>query len=479
MKMRKGMLGVAAAFATAALALAIAPTAALATPIDVLGTGSLKVTGLNPGDQVEVYRVAQTQVDDTTNVLSSSWIVTPTDDLPVLSGSDVTLSQDQANLVASRLGNISASGCDTADGTEGSAVAEIDNLTAGLYYVKVTNDSNATRVYQNTVLPVYPKDSNADGAFTDADVWDVVEHAIKATNTGIDKTVADGDVEDAAYAETINTLGYGDTADFKITVTVPTYTQNATDRTFTVTDTLVDDYLDLESLKAADVTVTAANVADWAANVDYAVAYDAQTGVLTVNITDSGLHKLNNAGVTSVEIAYSVKVDAQKVGTDVDLNGAKLVFSKNSYDTTTGSDTDKVTASFYGLKITKVDADDQNKTLAGAEFKITNATTGQVIGTFTTNSNGVIELVAALGDKDTYKIEETKAPAGYQIGTFEDYTVDADKASDGVISVTLTDEADDFQLPQTGGPGTIALTVVGAGLVAGAACLVARSRKES
>ena len=43
----------------------------------------------------------------------------------------------------------------------------------------------------------------------------------------------------------------------------------------------------------------------------------------------------------------------------------------------------------------------------------------------------------------------------------------------------LEDTTGAANLPQTGGPGTIALTVAGAGLVAGAAYLVMRSRKEN
>ncbi|OMF19271.1 collagen binding domain-containing protein, partial [Paenibacillus sp. FSL H8-0259] len=72
------------------------------------------------------------------------------------------------------------------------------------------------------------------------------------------------------------------------------------------------------------------------------------------------------------------------------------------------------------LKLVKVDAADATKKLAGAEFKLTNSS--KIVVAKTTNANG--EIVFDDLKLGTYTLEETKAPAGYDLdGTVRNITI--------------------------------------------------------
>lgn len=467
MKLKERLRGIVAAVATAALALSVAPVTAMAAEIP--GTGSIKVTGLVKDDQISVYKVAKTETDEN-NELVNIWLIDSSDGrLPdINNNTGDAFSADVANLVALRASSLDVAGIADADGN---GDATVSNLSAGLYLVKVTNDSDATRVYQNTLIPVVPKDSNNNGEFDAEDEWDTQDQEIKYSDTGIEKQVREGD---GSYADSIDTLGYGDTADFKLTVTVPKYASNASDRTFTVTDTIQDAYFDLTSLSADRVYVSASDV-DLEKDTDYKVSYDSASGQLAVDFTNSGLEKLSAVG--TVGIAYSVEVDATQPGHVDNLNTATLNFSKNSYGTETGNDSDKVAGTFYALQIKKVDESD--KPLAGAEFEVSGVN-GKMGGTLTSAADTGLTDMVIVGNGDVYSIDETKAPAGYSVANIENVTIDDEAAEDYVITLTVTNTLDTASiLPSTGGTGTVALTVVGVGLMAGAAFLVMRSRKEN
>ena len=467
MKLKERLRGIVAAVATAALALSVAPVTAMAAEIP--GTGSIKVTGLVKGDQISVYKVAETETDEY-NQLENTWLIDNTDDLlpDINNNTGGAFSPDVANLVAVRASGLDVAGTANADGN---GDATVSNLSAGLYLVKVANDSDATRVYQNTLIPVVPKDSNNNGEFDAEDKWDTQDQEIKYSKTGIEKQVKEGD---GSYTDSIDTLGYGDTADFKLTVTVPKYASNASDRTFTVTDAIQNAYFDLTSLSAERVFVSASDVV-LEKGTDYTVSYDSASGQLTVDFTNSGLEKLSAVG--TVEIAYSVKVDATQPGRVDNLNTAKLEFSKNSYGTETEFDSDTVTGTFYALQIKKVDESD--KPLAGAEFEVFGVN-GKMGDTLTSAADTGLTDMVIVGNGDDYSIDETKAPAGYSVANIEDVTIDDEDAEDYIITLTVTNTLDTASiLPSTGGTGTVALTVVGVGLMAGAAFLVMRSRKEN
>lgn len=97
------------------------------------------------------------------------------------------------------------------------------------------------------------------------------------------------------------------------------------------------------------------------------------------------------------------------------------------------------------VEFVKVDSTDTSKALSGAEFKITKIKEdGTVDTTFgdngskatITDDNGKIKFNGII--TGTYRLEETKAPNGYNM-TSETWILTATVSGDGVVSATLTD----------------------------------------
>ncbi len=89
------------------------------------------------------------------------------------------------------------------------------------------------------------------------------------------------------------------------------------------------------------------------------------------------------------------------------------------------------TASGYNYSLTVQKVNEAGEALAGAEFTVTHESTGQVVGTITTGSDGTATISGLL--KDNYIITETKAPTGYAIA--DPVTAEADNST-----VTVTDK---------------------------------------
>ena len=113
----------------------------------------------------------------------------------------------------------------------------------------------------------------------------------------------------------------------------------------------------------------------------------------------------------TVTISNSVKLSGQAGTTKSDSTTWKVQKS------TAGAD-----AVSYGLTVTKVDQADNTKKLAGAEFALYEVSAsgdkGDVVATATTNSSGIATFgsqASPLEASKLYFVEETKAPAGYEI----------------------------------------------------------------
>ena len=100
----------------------------------------------------------------------------------------------------------------------------------------------------------------------------------------------------------------------------------------------------------------------------------------------------------------------------------------------------------------------------------------------TTDDNGIAKFdkYEANGTKYTYYLVETKAPSGYNLMTTNKNIsfVDSDVDAEGYITVEVPNESG-FQLPTTGGSGTVIFTVIGIVLMAGAVIVLAVSRKKA
>lgn len=479
--LRGALRTVMAAVTMAVLALTLIPSAAFAAVpagfTAVPGTGTVKLSELKDAESVELYKVASVYVN-ASGELHYEWdVATPPTGVTLGTSTDA-LTQAQANAIATQVAGATKVGTVSVSG----GTATVAGLDAGLYYVKVIGSaSSSTRVFQNIVVPVNPQDSNGDGAYTAADDYTAtgVVYSVKSQDTSLAKTVKDGNATGSTYGETINTLSTGDTASFKLDVAVPFYNTDALSKTganavtFSVVDTLVTTYVK----NPTNVVVSASGVT-LSAGTDYIVT--PAEGTLTVTFTPAGLAKLNSsepsANAKAVTITYDATVVANAGTTGlVDINNAVLTFSKSSADpATTGTTSDKTQAQFYSLTIKKYGSDDANKLLSGAVFQLN----GQNLPAPVVSVEGtdvIYTFPVALGSGDAFTLSETKAPTGYL--KVADQTVTAQSAN---VVLSLTDQKDDASiLPSTGGAGTIGLTVAGVAIMAGAAALVIRSRKQN
>lgn len=425
----------------ALLAVALVPSAALALAPN---GGSLTVSNLTAGDQVQLYKVASITVNPD-NTLKKEWTDITTDksfaDYEKMSDAEKA---DFANTVASTItGDPVAT--QKADGTS----VTFNKLDAGLYYARVSNDKDVSVVYANTLIPVNVE-PQSDGTWAYAQTRNV---NLKKSDVKVTKTVsADG----KTYDKSTSGVSTNGTVYYKVEVTVPQY-NGATERTFSLSDTLPDGItLNADSVKVDGAAVTP--------------AVDGQK--FTVNLSN----QLATKGGQKVTVTYTAKLTGTDLVADGRVNTATLTFSANSYGTDTKTTSDTATVNNGGIKIIKVAKDDTSKKLQGAEFKITVNGTDY---TATTDANGVATFDVALA-ADNYKVSETKAPAGYSKVADQTVAVSASNTVEGSNTVTIEDPADTAAglLPNTGGTGTIALTVAGVAVLAGAATVLVRNRKQ-
>lgn len=123
---------------------------------------------------------------------------------------------------------------------------------------------------------------------------------------------------------------------------------------------------------------------------------------VTLNAANGWKHTFENLPEYngSTKINYTAKEVNVPTGFTSSENG--LVITNTA---TRGEDINTPTS----LTITKVDKDNANKKLAGAEFMLTK--NGQTVATKTTDANGVATFTGLT--EGTYTLTETKAPAGY------------------------------------------------------------------
>lgn len=259
-----------------------------------------------------------------------------------------------------------------------------------------------------------------------------------------------------------------------------------------------------------------------------------ENGELTIGCNN--LKEIN--GLTSsskIVVEYTAELTSDAViGSAGNPNKVYLEYSNNPNYTGDGTDiptgntpTDEVLVFTYELDVTKVDGQNKDKTLSGAEFVLLNSEKTQAAvvdengkfvkwaevtknddGTYTYPDGSTLKsgedgnfVIAGL-DAGTYYLRETKAPAGYNllkedikltIAATLDTGEDAPALTALTISVNDGDEENGdleagtvkmtvennsgSQLPETGGIGTTIFYVVGAILVLAAGVLLVTRRR--
>lgn len=244
------------------------------------------------------------------------------------------------------------------------------------------------------------------------------------------------------------------------------------------------------------------------------LAEDKPCDAFTVSLTRAGMQKVAAAvGEDYADYMIRVYFDAQ-INANADMgeeipNQAELDYTNSvGFDFDVESDIPRVYTG--GANLLKVDGDDQETTLSGAEFRLYRAATeaeqaddtvekiwldgvsvpvvavsffdnanfeGDKVTAVTSGADGKVAICGlAYG---TYYLVETKAPAGYNLLSAPAELV-IDEASHLEANAVTVINRSGVELPDTGGIGTAIFTVTGLALMAAAGVLlVMKKRKES
>lgn len=279
---------------------------------------------------------------------------------------------------------------------------------------------------------------------------------------------------------------------FQITTVIPRYTANYSSRGYALSDDMpnglvrsVDGFV----VKAGEATLT---------SDQYILTPGEDADDFTLTLTED---TLKNYGGQTLTVTYNATFNGDDLPTygAAETNTATVKFKTDSINDDEKSGTDSAYVVVYGLTFNKVN--DEGTMLDGAEFEIKD---GDNVVATATSDDGVVTVSGALAANVTYTLHEKKAPTGYMCVDDATFTITSDIQTDGDgvttsgtlvelknASYTAGDQLNEqgalvdpdsnifAVLPETGGTGTVALTVVGVGLMAGAAYLVVRSRKEN
>lgn len=498
-----GLRGLLAAVFAVLVALTALPGMALAAVNDPQ-TYSFTISGLHPGDTVNLYKVVEYKdYDPTKDVFAWDFITDGTNDLEVdLNNASITKDayndpnyadvNKAATVMAQYVARHSVAPADTQTVAEGGNSVTTNELGVGQYLVVVTPSAETSGViYQYAILNVQPEKDTTSGD------WDIKAYVksngattestglvMKSDTIPFEKTTTD---DGNSAAASTDDYGVGDDVPFTITTKVPTYSATVIDPVFDVSDAMSAglDFSGTVSVKLGTndaVEVTTENFATYS----WIQSYD-----VTADGFELSFNYANLTPGADVVITYTAEVTADAVQGTADRNDATLKYNNGPQVNTAKDSVDVYT---FAVKIEKIDASDNRVKLEGAVFGVyTTEAAAQAgtaadpdaggtefyVGSITTNGQGVGELLD-LGE-DTYYVKELTAPNGYQLDeTVFSFNVNDTNTSEVVNYVYTTTITNSMtpNLPVTGGEGTIAITATGVVLIAGAAALIVRARKQ-
>lgn len=315
------------------------------------------------------------------------------------------------------------------------------------------------------------------------------------------------------------TANVGETVTFKLTSTVPDMT-NFTSYTFKLHD-ILSKGLTLLNTPTDPKVVVKINGASLLGG-DYTRSGLVETDGTTKLTIDLSTYLWNHKELAgkSIEVWYQAKVNDQAAIEGPNTNSAYVEYTTEPGKTEEGVH-DKTFTYTFGFALDKRAGDANGKPLAGATFKVYSDTNrnglfdngadtvmrfsegaGQNAGKWIVSENGAEAVTTPDSGKlnlagfaaGTYFIEEITAPAGYnkleapvkvvidatiaEDGSLTGHVIDYGEAANGIddasgTTTTCNEHAvvivnkSGSLLPETGGMGTIAFTVVGAAVVVG------------
>lgn len=481
-------------------------------------TGSVTVNNVEAGATVNLYQIATVNWNDTNSqpvepmykwVAEVASFIDTKSDYSTYKNSDgyvtdvfkSTAAKDEKAFLEDVFANAGLeSATETGTVPVGAESVIIDGVDAGLYLIEVVKpgESKTKLTYQITTVELLPEHNGTSWTVSAATV------NVKSVPDGSTKEVTDDD----------KTVAVGDTVNYKITTSVPSYpiTATETSKTFTVRDVLGKGL----TLNENSIQINGDDLTDDIASLTQNPVENSFT------LTFTNAYITNNQG-KQVVITYSVTVNENAF--EEDALGNKAYVGTN--DPTTGSDYEEkiqeVDVYTYGITVKKVNS--KSEILSGAAFELKSGdtvlnftssdgvytysptATKETTTTLVTNDAGEIKIQGI--DTGEYTLTEIKAPDGYVLPANPDVTItlvdeagsedgkldSTSNASGTIVNQTITDTPDDnvlelgvtnktsdeagFELPNTGGMGTLIFTVGGILLMAGAVIFLVVSKKKA
>ncbi len=460
--------------------------------------GKITVSGVEAGVKVTIYRLVDVNYDFFNDQLNdpaygwrseiATWVennYSSYEDFEVFSKiSDADAEKFYDDLAAAiRQGTLIADSESKNADVDGTATfTDLEKM--GSYLVLI---ENGKYVYRPSVVNVTPKFEN--------ERWQIQEGVVnvKRSEAGITKTI-NGKTD----SDNVNT---SDNIAFVLSADVPKYLPSSLLKDYYISDIFENGEL------VGNVRVVATNGSDpekeLVPNTDYTISYESPIADASGNKTETLFTlKINYESISTyntVKVTYDAKLtnNATIGKTDGNDNTAYLYYTRNPYETGSAlvEKNDTVTAYTYQTTIIKLDNIDRTKKLAGAEFTLSDKDGREI--TFEKKSDGVYyksnkvgSIATVVVGKETenlgklelkglvpgeYSLLETKAPNDY---TKDPIAKTITVSEDATIEINFFNKKS-FQLPMTGGVGTIVFTASGVLLIGlGIALLVIINRKK-
>jgi fimbrial isopeptide formation D2 family protein/LPXTG-motif cell wall-anchored protein len=455
----------------------------------VTDEAALMVTGANSSDTLVAYKVLDVFYNASSNVVTYEFTSTfkaflasnstyknlTVDEYSKLTSGSITSGSTRTSSTLDTLVSKFASYVKTNSVTgvnltySASEGATGNTLAAGAYLILPKTTS---KVYAVMVGNVVPKANGND--------WTLEDYSIvaKMSDYSFTKYVGSTGHYDGTY-------NIGTEFSYFLVGGVPQYPTNATNKIYTMKDTISSglDFLDISkfTIKDGDTTLLT--------KTDGTVVDSSSNTVATITISGKNLTVTFNLDyVTSdnVTVEYKAKLNSNAtLGDTGNLNSATLTYSNDPYGTGTATSSVSSTSVFtYGIEVYVYDNDDKTKVLSGVKFEVySDSSLTKKIGELTTDSTGKGYLPGTASG--TYYLKQVSTASGYSL-TKDVITLKVKEtgSTEGTKTGYYKVEVAAFEagvLPFTGGTGTILYTLIGMITVVSAVLLFvlyARKKKQ-
>lgn len=475
--------------------------------------GSITLSNVEPGVKVKAYKLTTVNYEDALDQLNyppyswvagvQTWLNAENNAYKDINDFDSTkVSAEKSAEFYDALANAIREGnCSLEDPIEGTASGSVSfpvatngsvtlsNLEMGTYLILI---EDGYYVYRPVAVNLTPELENGKWALKDGTLDKTIE--MKASLPTITKTINDkADEDTTATTKTIN---------YDIMADIPTYPANATSTTYCISDELAEGLEVTGEIKVYGVDAagkeTLLNINDAYTLASTPKSHNDKEAKFTLEFDDYSKIK----GYVKIHVDYDAKLKADTTTvlkpTGGNLSTAYLDYSNNPYNKESELQVqkDEVTAYTFGMIVNKINASNKTEFLSGAKFKLSTDKAGNNTIKFVKNADGVyyqddtsstyevevgsgtdkIGVLELRGLQDgTYYLTETKAPDGYNRKTDAVEVV----IEDGEMKEVTIENNANFQLPLTGGMGTVVFTASGILLMGlGIILLVAINRKR-